>query len=199
MIINQNDMDISNKTVSLFSSKLISKNLRGILTVLIEFHKISISHGAVKPSNLFITTTGSSLQIGHFKPKIAQISALNDLSNGVDGSASSMYTAPEIIQYFSVSKRQYKDKCVDFCLADVWSLGVTFLHLLTFLPPMGCNLNEKIIEKMIDDLSDSKIFEDGLLEVVKSMLNFDLKSRPNSVEALKMMDDLGLGLQTTKE
>ena len=131
-------------------------------------HEKRIVHSDIKPSNIFLTKK-NNIKLGDF----------GIFKRIVDFEEPKLYGAPELIK-----KNEYTTK------ADIWSLGVTFCHLLTLEYPFeGKDKNEiynNIKKAKKKDYNDEvlKKYSKEFLDLIDEMMSLDPKNRPSAEEIL---------------
>ena len=103
-----------------FSESKIRELLNDLLPVLEFVHKSKVIHRDIKPENIIRRTTGQLVLVDFGAAKLVKKSGLPKTGT-IIGSAA--YTAPE----------QLMGKAV--FASDIYSLGITCIHLLTEVPP----------------------------------------------------------------
>ena len=141
-------------------------------------HEKEIIHGDIKPSNIFLTKN-NNLKLGDF----------GIFKKILNFDEEKLYGAPELIK-----KNEYTSK------ADIWSLGVTFCHLMTLEYPFeGKNKdeiyesiskgkkNEKILNEEKNNYNEEiqKRYSKEFLSLIDEMMSLDPDKRPSANEILK--------------
>ena len=138
-----------------------------------------IIHRDIKPSNIFLMQD-DTIKLGDFG--ISKKITINDELNLFIGTP--VYTSPEIIM-----KKEFSFK------ADIWSLGVTFLQLISLHLPFVSdgeeeNINEKILKKKFNEkilnkeknsLNDfiKKKYTKEFLDLIDQMISINPEQRPS--------------------
>ena len=145
---------------------------------LVYLHEKKIIHGDIKPSNIFLTKN-NSIKLGDF----------GNFKKALNLEYNNPYLPPEYIE-----KKEYS------YAGDIWSLGVTFCHLITLeFPFEGNNSNEiyenikkgnknrNILNQEKDDYNKtiSDIYNKELLDLIDEMMSLDPAQRPMAQDILR--------------
>ena len=144
-----------------------------------------IIHRDIKPSNIFLMQD-DTIKLGDFGiSKKVTISNETKIYVGTP-----IYTSPEIIQ-----KKIYSYK------ADIWSLGVTFIQLISLRFPfvaddnenindyiLNKRFNEKILNKDKTDFNEKikKNYSKEFLDLINQMVSINPDDRPSAKEILNI-------------
>jgi calcium-dependent protein kinase len=149
-----------------------------IFSALLYCNSQNITHRDLKPENILIEKRGvkdmHKIKIIDFGT--ATIFEKNKNENKIIGSA--YYIAPEVLL------GNYNEKC------DIWSCGVILYILLSTIPPFYGNNDTEItarVKKGVYDLKSgvwNKISPEAK-DLIKGLLNTDIKTRMTAAEALK--------------
>ncbi|EJD75234.1 STE/STE20/FRAY protein kinase [Loa loa] len=114
-------------TRGLLTQPVIATILKQILAGLEYIHDGELIHGDVKTSNILISSEGN-VQLADFGPSV-WVESEERTRKSMPGTA--CYMAPEIavLQMDDLKKGAYT------CNADIWSLGITALEMVTGYPP----------------------------------------------------------------
>lgn len=145
-------------------------------------HSKNILHGDVKPSNIVISPNSF---------KLSDFGIANIINKGRRQSRATMlYMAPEVLE----DKSSYE--------TDIFSLGVTFFHLLTALPFYLCQEKREIID-LVRNKEDfnknqiesiSKIKSKPLRKILSKMTAFDSKARFHDTSSIIKAINSELGM-----
>ena len=142
-----------------------------------------IIHRDIKPSNIFLMQD-DTIKLGDFGIS-KKVSISNDLKIFV---GTPIYTSPEIIQ-----KKNYSYK------ADIWSLGITFIQLISFRLPfvvtekeeiynniLNKELNPKILNKDKTDFNEKikNNYSKEFLDLINQMVSINPDDRPSVKDIL---------------
>ena len=137
-----------------------------------------IIHRDIKPSNIFLMQD-DTIKLGDFG--ISKKKSINNNLNLFIGTP--VYTSPEIIM-----KKEFSFK------TDIWSLGVTFLHLISLHLPFVSeeeeNINENILKKKLNKeilnkekngFNDTinKTYSKEFLNLIEQMVSINPEQRPS--------------------
>ena len=132
-------------------------------------HEKRIVHSDIKPSNIFLTKK-NNIKLGDF----------GIFKRIVDFEEEKLYGAPELIE-----KNEYTTK------SDIWSLGVTFFHLITLEYPFKGKDKEEIYKNIVNGLKNNyndevlKKYSKEFLDLIEEMMSLEPKKRPFADEILK--------------
>ena len=148
-------------------------------------HGKDIIHRDIKPSNIFLMKN-NTIKLGDFGIS-KNISIFHETRTMI---GSPLYIAPEIIR-----NENYSFK------ADIWSLGVTFCHLMTLDFPfegdddpkiiydniLKMNLNKKIFDKEKNNYKEEILnkYSKEFIDLIKELMSLDPKKRPNINQILE--------------
>ena len=138
-------------------------------------HKKHIIHRDIKPQNIFLTKKGF-IKLGDFG---VSKTLNNTLSKAKTFVGTAYYLPPEII---NGKKYSY--------MADMWSLGVTFYHLMTFKVPFDGGMLPAIFKKISFgdkyEKIDKKLYSEELINLVYKMMDIKPHKRPKPDQILNM-------------
>ena len=166
-----------------FEEKRILNWLFQVCLALIYLQKNDVIHRDIKPSNIFLMAD-DTIKLGDFG-----ISKKASLSSDITFFIGTpRYTSPEII-----NKKDFSFK------TDIWSLGVTFLELISLRAPflgyeteeiyeniLKRNINSNILNKEKNGFNNyiTKRYSKNLLDLVKEMISMNPDDRPNAKDIL---------------
>ena len=158
-----------------FPEKIIIDWLIQTCQALKYIHNKHIIHRDIKPHNIFLTKKGF-IKLGDFGVSKTLNNTLEKAKTFV---GTSYYLPPEII---NGKKYSY--------MADMWSLGVTFYHLMTFKVPYEGGMLPAILKKISFgdkyEKIDKKLYSEELINLVYKMMDMKPHKRPKPEEILKM-------------
>ena len=146
-------------------------------------HKNNILHRDIKPANIFLMKN-NTIKLGDFG-----LSKKSELKRTYTMVGSPLYLAPEII-----NKKAYTSK------VDIWSLGVTFCHLMTLEFPFEGKTIEKLYDNIINMNKNKKIlnkeknyykkeivdkYSKEFLNLIDELMSYDPEKRPTTDQILE--------------
>jgi serine/threonine protein kinase len=143
----------------------------------LQEHKII--HGDIKPRNLFIS--GDLLKVGDFGESKQGLQALVTRTYQVTGTV--VYFSPLLYQaYIDIikAKRLTADVRHNPVKSDVYSLGLTFLHMLTLQKPGGLNDLEQgadHLQRQVDQTLGRLTYSEAVKKLLSHMLQVNEPSR----------------------
>ncbi|KAL6068921.1 Serine/threonine-protein kinase svkA [Balamuthia mandrillaris] len=150
---------------------------RDVITALIYLHEIQIIHRDLKPGNILVTAQ-ARMKLADFGTanQLQNIEANNEAFNSFVGTP--LYMSPEVLA----------GDAYDF-KADIWSLGITAIHLAQGRPP---NSNEHVGRAIVNILCAEPPQIDGrtgkwsaeFIDFVNSCLKKDTNERPSAKDLL---------------
>ena len=166
-----------------FEEKRILNWLFQVCLALIYLQKNDVIHRDIKPSNIFLMAD-DSIKLGDFGIS-KKVSLSSDITFFI---GTPRYTSPEII-----NKKDFSFK------TDIWSLGVTFLELISLRAPflgyeteeiyeniIKRNINSNILNKEKNGFNNyiTKRYSKNLLDLIKEMISMNPDDRPNAKDIL---------------
>uniref|UniRef100_A0A914Z211 Protein kinase domain-containing protein n=1 Tax=Panagrolaimus superbus TaxID=310955 RepID=A0A914Z211_9BILA len=170
--------EINKKGFGALSPKSSVETTRQILRGLEYLHDLEIVHRYhIKSANILRHAYPVVFKIGDFG-SAQYYRALASL-NSIDYSSTPHYTAPELVK----SNHPYDDK------ADIWSMGIVMIEMLTKKPPYSDIEPNAVLFKIAEGPIKYKLPDDcpqSLANVIAIMLNVNPRKRPSAKELLKM-------------
>ena len=167
-----------------FEEKRLLNWLFQVCLALTYLQKNEVIHRDIKPSNIFLMAD-DTIKLGDFGiSKKVSLSQDNQIFIGTP-----IYISPEII-----NKKDFSFK------TDIWSLGVTFLQLISLRIPflgfdkgniyeniLNRNFNPNILNKDKNGFNENllKNFSKELLDLIDEMISINPDDRPNVKDILK--------------
>ena len=166
-----------------FEEKRILNWLFQVCLALIYLQKNDVIHRDIKPSNIFLMAD-DSIKLGDFGIS-KKVSKSSDVKLFI---GTPRYTSPEII-----NKKDFSFK------TDIWSLGVSFLELISLRIPFLGYENEEIYKNILDRNINTKIlnkekngfnnnitkrYSKKLLDLINEMISINPEDRPNAKDIL---------------
>ena len=133
-----------------FEEKDILNWLFQVCLAIQYLHENSIIHRDVKPSNIYLTEN-NIIKLGDFgtSKDISPWHRTRTLAG------SPLYSAPELLKELEAYENNKKDDILNLSYSyevDIWSLGVTFCHIMTLEKPFDSN------KDIINNIKSKKIF-----------------------------------------
>ena len=147
-------------------------------------HNNSIIHRDIKPSNIFLMKN-NTIKLGDFGVS-KNISSLRRTKTVI---GTPLYLAPELIQ-----NQEYSFE------VDIWSLGVTFCHMMTLEFPfegrkteklyeniLQKNMNKKILNKENNNYNENilKNYSKDFINLIDELMSINPKDRPTAKQILE--------------
>ena len=166
-----------------FEEKRILNWLFQVCLALIYLQNNDVIHRDIKPSNIFLMAD-DSIKLGDFGIS-KKVSESSDIKLFI---GTPRYTSPEII-----NKKDFSFK------TDIWSLGVSFLELISLRIPFLGYENEEIYKNILDRNINTKIlnkekngfnnnitkrYSKKLLDLINEMISINPEDRPNAKDIL---------------
>ena len=159
-----------------FSEQRLYTVSKQICSALSYAHKQRIAHHDLKPQNILFDSFGRA-KIADFGISIQQ--SMSVLAN--DFQCSIAYAPPEIIQ----------KKLHSPFIADIWSLGITFVYAATGDLPFDVRTMKGLKMSILNGtFSFKKPLPPPYLEIVKEMLKLQPSLRPNMLELYERFEIL---------
>ena len=130
------------KTKKYFEEKELLDWLIQCCLALYDIHEKDIIHRDIKPSNIFLMEN-NTIKIGDFGVS----KNISDFHSTKTMIGTPLYLAPEIIE----KKERYSFE------ADIWSLGVTFCHLMSLEFPFEGGKTENLYKNILKGIKNEKI------------------------------------------
>ena len=152
--VNQGDfekkIETNYKDKKYFEEKDILNWLFQVCLALQYLHENSIIHRDIKPSNIYLTEN-NIIKLGDFgtSKDISPWHRTRTLAG------SPLYSAPELLKELEAYENNKKDDILNLSYSyevDIWSLGVTFCHIMTLEKPFDSN------KDIINNIKSKKIF-----------------------------------------
>ena len=174
-------------------------------------HENSIIHRDIKPSNIFLMEN-NIIKLGDFgtSKNISPWHRTKTLAG------SPLYSAPEILKELEAIENNEEDNIIDLSYSyevDIWSLGVTFCHIMSLEKPFDKNKDiinniksnklEKPFDKnkdIINNIKSNKIFNKEkncyidkivekyskeFLDLIDEMMTYEPSKRPSIEDILE--------------
>lgn len=166
----------------------LEKMIVSLISTLSFLQSIGICHRDVKPSNLFITSSGEMKVIDFGESK----DYFTDGDDGGDGTLATIrgtpqYLSPILWKAYMIDKNT-RHATHNIYKSDVFSTGLVFFQLACLEDVTGYNHpsdGEKCIEKGLKKLRQK--YSEHICEIIRLMLKFDENERPSFVELAKLV------------
>ena len=173
-----------------FEEKDILNWLFQVCLAIQYLHENSIIHRDIKPSNIFLMEN-NIIKLGDFgtSKNISPYHRTKTLAG------SPLYSAPELLKQLEAFENNEKGNNISYSYeVDIWSLGVTFLHIMSLEKPFEKN------KDIINDIKSKKIFNKEmncyidkivekyskeLLDLIDEMMTYEPSKRPSIEEILE--------------
>ena len=175
-----------------FEEKDILNWLFQVCLAIQYLHENSIIHRDIKPSNIFLMEN-NIIKLGDFdtSKKILTLKYTKTLAG------SPLYSAPELLKELEAYENNEEDNIVDLRYSyevDIWSLGVTFCHIMSLEKPFDKN------KDIINNIKSNKIFNNEknyyidkivekyskeFLDLIDEMMTYEPSKRPSIEEILE--------------
>ncbi|CAG9473396.1 protein kinase, putative [Plasmodium vivax] len=167
-----------------FDDKLILKNLSKLIKLMCHLEEENVLHGNIKPTNLFIDSSGFNILLGNFLPKVKVTNYLHYVVNGRRGLP--RYISPELLSYLRrkklmVKRGEKKNKHIERYLVknDIFCLGLCFYYLVTMKEDILNHVDDpRAFQHKVDELQ-ACVSRPELLLLLRSMLAYDHRERPS--------------------
>uniref|UniRef100_A0AC35EYL5 Protein kinase domain-containing protein n=1 Tax=Panagrolaimus sp. PS1159 TaxID=55785 RepID=A0AC35EYL5_9BILA len=169
--------EINKKGFGAVSPKGTVETTKQILRGLEYLHDLEIVHRDIKSANILRHAYPVVFKIGDFG-SAQYYRALASL-NSIDYLSTPHYTAPELVK----SNNPYDEK------ADIWSMGIVMIEMLTKKPPYSEIEPNAVLFKIAEGPIKYKLPDDcppPLANVISIMLNVNPRQRPSARELLQM-------------
>ena len=154
-----------------------------------------IVHRDIKPSNIYLMKD-NTIRLGDFG--VAKDISIFHHTGSIKGTP--LYSSPEITK-IKKNKRENKIEKIKYdCKVDIWSLGVTFCHLMTLEFPFDSKREEELEKNIIKGIKNKKIlnkernnyndiilenYSKDFLDVIDEMMNLEPNKRPTIEDIFK--------------
>ncbi|OHS97419.1 CAMK family protein kinase [Tritrichomonas foetus] len=168
-----------------FNIKQFWMDAKNLLEVLKFCHQRNIAHRDIKPENIFIDKYGR-VRLADFG-----LSQLYNDGDKVRMCGSLMYMSPELVD----------NNCKDPFAADIWSLGLTFLFMVTGKLPFSFHTREEFINAIKAGMV--KIPQEvpaPIYHMIRRMTTVNPNMRPSAAELLDSIEqfkDIKPAFETT--
>lgn len=152
-----------------------------LIPAMCELNDKNISHRDLKPDNIFITTDNNCNEVY----KIADFDVskkfkrnsygITITDKNMDFAGTMTYLSPEL-RDLQIHSRN--NKRVNYNKSDVYSLGLTFLRMVTKNDLSAWNANSSNLQKNMYELIDREVECEALKTVLKAMIVVDHEQRP---------------------
>ena len=176
-----------------FKEELLLNWLIQLCLAIQTLHEEEIIHRNIKPSNIYLMKD-NSIKLGDFG--IAKDISSFHHTKSIKGTPH--YMAPEIIEKIK-NENKNKNKKYDYKV-DIWSLGVTFCHLMTLEYPFDSETESGLYKNILKGIKNKKILnEEGknyndiilknyskdFLDIIGEMMALNSKKRPDIGDIFK--------------
>ena len=194
--VNQGDfekkIETNYKDKKYFEEKDILNWLFQVCLALQYLHENSIIHRDIKPSNIYLTEN-NIIKLGDFgtSKDISPWHRTRTLAG------SPLYSAPELLKELEAYENNKKDDMINLSYSyevDIWSLGVTFCHIMTLEKPFDSN------KDIINNIKSKKIFNrekncyidkiaekysEDFRDLIDKMMTYEPSERPSIEKILE--------------
>ncbi|OMJ80104.1 hypothetical protein SteCoe_19701 [Stentor coeruleus] len=151
-----------------------------LIPAMCELNAKDISHRDLKPDNIFITDDENGCEIY----KIADFDVSKKIERNAYGvtvtntnanlAGTMIYISPELRDlHLNVSK-----KGVNYNKSDVYSLGLTFLRMITKTDQSAWNASSSSLQRNMYELIDNEVEREDVKMILKAMIVVDYEKRP---------------------
>ena len=175
-----------------FEEKDILNWLFQVCLAILYLHENSIIHRDIKPSNIFLMEN-NIIKLGDFgtSKNISPWHRTKTLAG------SPLYSAPELLKELEAIKNNEEDNIIDLSYSyevDIWSLGVTFCHIMSLEKPFDKNKDiikniksNKIFNKEKNCYIDKIVekYSKEFLDLIDEMMTYEPSKRPSIEDILE--------------
>ena len=175
-----------------FEEKDILNWLFQVCLAILYLHEKSIIHRDIKPSNIFLMEN-NIIKLGDFgtSKNISPCHRTETLAG------SPLYSAPELIKQLEAIENNEEDNIKNLSYSyevDIWSLGVTFCHIMSLEKPFDKNKDiinniksKKIFNKEKNCYIDKIVekYSKKFLDLIDEMMTYEPSKRPSIDKILK--------------
>jgi serine/threonine protein kinase len=180
-----NEIEIRRRICKFWKEKRLLRHMKGLISALAYLQESNLAHRDIKPANILVFKNGS-LKLADFGLSVQGCDPKQSMEYKVVGTV--LYLAPKLKQAYvdmweernttgTIKNNPYK--------SDVFSLGLTFLHMATLNSPAGLNNlqdGEENLQQQIDLAISYVEYSFRIQRVLAQMLKVREKDRKDFIQ-----------------
>jgi len=166
-----------------FSENEVTKFLRQLVSAFAHVQSKKIIHADIKPDNIVVSDAGIA-KIIDFGMSLQSYVNIFETAKTMKVGGTILYFSPLQIQAYLMYIQGHNPECTvkhNPLKSDVFSLGLSFVHLTMMNPPMGLNSYDQDIEARINAAVNGIQYSEFIRNCIRQMLIVDENLRPDFI------------------
>lgn len=167
----------------MFSENEVTSFLKQLVSAFAHIQSKKIIHADIKPDNIVVSDTGVA-KIIDFGMSLQSYVNIFETAKTMKVGGTILYFSPLQIQAYLMYIQGLNAECTvkhNPLKSDVFSLGLSFIHLTTMNPPMGLNSFDQFIETRIITAINGIRYSEFIKHCIRQMLIVDENLRPDFI------------------
>jgi hypothetical protein len=169
-----------------FSEAEVLSLLKQLISAFAHIQSKKIIHSDIKPDNIVLSDDGIS-KIIDFGMSLTNYSDIFETAKTLKVGGTILYFSPlQIRAYLQYIQGQNPECTVKHnpLKSDVFSLGLSFIHLTTMNPPLGLNNFDSELQSRLSNVISRLNYSDFIKGIISDMLTVDENLRPDFFELI---------------
>lgn len=166
-----------------FSENEVIRFLKQLISAFAHIQSKNIIHADIKPDNIVVSDTGTA-KIIDFGMSLQSYLDIFETAKTLKVGGTILYFSPLQMQAYMLYIQGNNPQCTvkhNPLKSDVFSLGLSFIHLTTMNPPLGLNTFDQNIQARIASVISSIPYSPYIKQTIQQMLIIDENLRPDFI------------------